>query len=595
VHELFERQVRRSPAAIAVLDPRRGGLTYAQLNARANRLAWLLRARDVRRGDFVALRARRSACCVTAMLAVLKTGAAYVPLEDGLPGRRLRTMVAECAPKLVLTVPPLDWDGPGPPVLSLAGCAAELAGQPDRDLGLAVSPEDVMYVPHTSGSTGQPKGTLVPHRSIPGFFAGTGYAGWGPGHAWLLHSALSWDAHLLEVYPALLTGGRVVIAPDSAADPAGMARSATAQGVTCLFLTTSIFNLIVDHDVAALAGVRHLVVGGEPASRDHVARAMAALPGTRIVNGYGPSECTVFSTVHILSAADLDRPALPIGRAVGDRRVCVLGPRGLPVPDGTPGELCVAGPAVAHGYLHRPGLTAERFVADPSGLAPGQRMYRTGDIVRRAADGVIEFIGRADTQVKIRGVRAELPEIEAVLREHPEVKDAVVALVPGPAGDAQLAAYLVLAEAAEVTPVGLRQYLRRTLPGPMIPATFARVGQIPLTHNGKADRVLLAAIGGEPLGATAGPAPVTEPERRIAAVWQAVLGLDRVGLDDNFFDLGGHSLSGVEALAALREAGFEVAVTDLIRHQTVRSLAGHLRGQGRSPGAGRDPSAGQAG
>ncbi|MGH3155881.1 MAG: AMP-binding protein, partial [Streptosporangiaceae bacterium] len=248
VHELFERQVRRSPAAIAVVDPGRGSLTYAELNAWANRLAWLLRARGVRRGDFVGLRARRSACCVAAMLAVLKAGAAYVPLEDGLPRQRLRAMVAECAPKLVVTVPPLDWDGPGPAVLSLAGDAAELAGQPDRDLGLAVSPEDAMYVPHTSGSTGKPKGTLVPHRSIPGFFAGTGYAGWGPGHAWLLHSALSWDAHLLEIYPALLTGGRVVIAPDPAADPVAMARAATAQGVTCLFLTTAIFNLIVDHD-----------------------------------------------------------------------------------------------------------------------------------------------------------------------------------------------------------------------------------------------------------------------------------------------------------------------------------------------------------
>ncbi|MGH3157380.1 MAG: non-ribosomal peptide synthetase, partial [Streptosporangiaceae bacterium] len=303
----------------------------------------------------------------------------------------------------------------------------------------------------------------------------------------------------------------------------------------------------------------------------------------------------VFSTVHVITAADLDRPALPIGRAVGDRRVRVLGPGGLPVPDGTPGELCVGGPAVAHGYLRRPGMTAERFVADPSGQAPGQRMYRTGDIVRRGADGVIEFIGRTDTQVKIRGVRAELPEIEAALREHPEVKDAAVAAVPGPAGDVKLVAYLVLAETAAVTPAGLRQYLRCSLPSPMIPAMFARIGQIPLTRNGKADRGSLAALASEPLGETAGPAPLTEPERRIAAVWQAVLGLDRIGLDDNFFDLGGHSLSGVRVLAALREAGLEIAATDILRHQTVRSLAGHVRGRDASPGAKGDPCGGRDG
>jgi amino acid adenylation domain-containing protein len=590
---LFEQQVRMSPAAVALVDPGQGSLTYAGLNARANRLAWLLLASGVRRGDLVGLRARRSADCVTAMLGVLKAGAAYVPLEDGLPADRLRQMAAECEPRLIITIPPLEWDGPGPAVLSLAREAAGLTRQPDRNPGLTVSPEDLMYVPYTSGSSGQPKGTLVPHRSIPGFFAGTDYASWGPGHVSLLHSALSWDGHVLEIYPALLTGGRVVIAQDSA-DPAAVARTARAQGVTYLFLTTTVFNTIVDHDASLLAGVRDLLVGGEPASRDHVARAMTALPGTRIVNGYGPSECTAFSTVHVITEADLSRgrPGLPIGRAVGDRRVCLLGPGGQPVPDGTPGELCVSGPGVAHGYLRRPVLTAERFVPDPSGTEPGQRMYRTGDIACRGADGIIEYIGRMDTQLKIRGVRVEPGEIEAVLREHPQVKDAVVTAAPGTGADVRLLAYLVLTEATGVTAAGLRRHLRRSLPGAMIPAAFARVGQIPLTSNGKADRDSLHAMASEPLAEAAGDAPGTEPERRIAAVWQAVLGLDRIGLDDNFFDLGGHSLSGVRVLAALREAGFEIAATDLHRHQTVRALAGHVAEQDPSPASGGDSSCG---
>jgi amino acid adenylation domain-containing protein len=550
VHELFEDQVRRTPDAVALTEGAEH-VTYQELNRRANQLAHHLVAAGVRQHDIVGVHLVRSADLVVAMLAVLKAGAAYLPLEPALPAQRRRQMLAECAPRLVITAPPLDWPDPGVRELSLRRDAALIAACAGTDPRLPVSPESLVYVPYTSGSTGRPNATGVPHRSLPGFFRGTDYGGWGPGQVALFHSSLSWDGHVLDLYPSLLTGGRVVICPVTDPDPLRVAAFARDAGVTILLLPSGAFNAVVDGDVSLLSAVRVLLTGGETMSRRHVAAALDALPDTVIVNGYGPSECTVYTCVHPVGRDDLTRASIPIGRPVGDRTVHVLAGDCSAVPDGAHGELHVGGPGVARGYLTGPRLTAERFVPDPSGAAPGARLFRTGDIVRRTPGGTLEFVGRTDDQVKIRGFRVELGEVEAALRDQPGVRDAAVKVHgDAAAGTARLVGYAVPEDGAAIDAAGLRARLRTRLLDAMVPAAILVLDRLPLNSNGKVDRDRLP----RPDGASAGYVPPrTEVERCLAGVWQELFELDRVGRGDNFFDLGGHSLLATRVVSRVKQ------------------------------------------
>ncbi|WP_406447280.1 non-ribosomal peptide synthetase [Streptomyces sp. NBC_00876] len=585
VGALFEAWVRRTPHAVALVRGQRS-LTYRDLNARANRLAHLLIGRGVGAGDRVGLALPRSVGFVVAMLAVAKTGAAYVPLDAGQAPARLRMMAEENRIALVLaprpdrTGEPAADTAPGDEVYGtpvLDPLAAESGNWPTGDVGVPVGPEDVLYVPYTSGSTGTPKGTEVPHRAATGFFAGEDYAHWGPGAIAVHHSALSWDGHVLDLYPALLSGGTVVVLDGDAGDPWAVAREAAAHGATILWLTAAAFNTIVDIDVDLLRGLKYLLTGGEALSPEHVARALRALPGTRIVNGYGPSECTVFSTVHTITAHDTARPdGIPIGRPVGDRTVHLLDDDGAPVPDGTPGELYVGGPGVAHGYLARPALTAEKFVPDPFSPEPGARLYRTGDLAAKGPDGLLGFVGRIDDQVKIRGFRVEPGEVAQRLRRHPGIRDAVVVPRRDDRGQCLgLTAYAVpIGPDDAPSPSALRASLRRELPSVMVPDVVVLMERLPLTPNGKVDKKALPAPAGSGRDdACVYAAPVTATERFLAAVWEELLDTRGVGRDHGFFELGGQSLLATRMTARVREQwGVELPLPFLYRRSS--TLAG---------------------
>ncbi|MFI7539633.1 AMP-binding protein, partial [Streptosporangium sp. NPDC049376] len=402
-------RAREHPDRVAVTEPHGATLTYDQLNTAANRLAHTLNERGVRPGDLVGLHLTHSATYITALLAVLKAGAGYVPLEPGLPPGRLTLMATEPHLAAVITTPAHPWtptqapapdsaSAPAPaqaqapaqvpasasaqasasapasarvpapvPVLDLTAEAETIAAQPDTNPGHPADPERVFYIPYTSGSTGRPKGTLVPHRAINGFFTDVHYATWGPDAVTLLHSALSWDGNLVEILPPLLTGGRVVVHTGTNRDPLTVAETVHTHQVTHLFLPTTAFNTIISTSPHLLANVQQLLFGGEAATVRHVRTALTELPATRLANCYGPSECTVFATAHLITPADLDRPTIPIGTPIGDRTVHLIDPdTGQTITEpGQTGEICISGPSLAHGYLNRPALTATHFRPNP--------------------------------------------------------------------------------------------------------------------------------------------------------------------------------------------------------------------------------------
>jgi amino acid adenylation domain-containing protein len=551
VHGLFQEQAARTPDAVALRCGERA-FSYHEVDRWSNRLAHRLYGAGVRRGDRVGLHATRSAEAIVAMLAVLKAGAGYVPLEPNVPPERLRLMAADAGVRLILDVPPLQWRLSGTPNVTVTTAVDEPAEGPD----VAVGGEDLFYVPYTSGSTGRPKGVEVPHRAIPGAFQGD-YGDWGPGASVLHHAALSWDGHVLEVYSALLHGGCLWVYPGDPSDPIALTAFARSRSITTLLLPTQAFNTVATADPGAFAGLSRVIIGGEVASRAHLAKVLDAVPDLRIANLYGPVECTILVSYQPVSRSDLERPSVPIGRQVGDRVIHVLDERGDRQPDGVAGEAYIGGPSLAHGYLGQPRLTAERFVPDPLGGQPfggqpGGRLYRTGDIVRRDGGGLFEFVGRDDDQVKVRGYRIELAEVEAVLREHPDVADAVVVL-DRTGEDARLVGYVVAAAAADTDPTALRRYLRDRLPAAMVPSALAPIDRLPLTRTGKVDRLALPplpAAGDD----TTDQEPRTPVEQCVAGIWQTVLKVGRVGRQDDFFELGGHSLAATKVALELRRA-----------------------------------------
>jgi len=570
VAERVEAQARRSPAAVAV-ECRGERMTYAELNARADHVARLLRGRGVGPEVCVGIALDRSPEMVAAVLGVLRAGGAYVPLDVAYPRERLAHVVADAALPVVLTRSALLERLPASSArtVCLDADAVPLAAESDADLPMAVAPGNLAYVLYTSGSTGRPKGVLVEHCSVLALldWAEREY----PPEALsgvLASTSLAFDLSVFELFLPLTTGGRVILAADALELPRLPAR----DEVTLLNTVPSAAEALLRAG-AIPAGVRVVNLAGE-ALRRSLADGLLALPGVeRVYNLYGPTEDTTYSTFARVLPSGEGPP--PIGRPLPGTGAYVLDEGLHLAPEGDTGELYLAGEGLARGYLGRPELTAERFLPDPLAASGGGRMYRTGDRVRRLAGGELEFLGRVDRQVKLRGHRIELGEVEAVLEEAPSVRAAVVLLREDPPGGPRLVAYTVGGEPGDA-PVedALRAHLRARLPEYMIPSAFVALDAFPLTPNGKVDR---GALPGPPVDGPAGPghvAPRTPTEEEIARIWGTVLGRERVGAHDSFFRLGGDSLRAARMLAAVWEScGVEIPLHRLFEAPTLAEVA----------------------
>ncbi|MEW2513259.1 non-ribosomal peptide synthase/polyketide synthase [Streptomyces sp. NPDC046870] len=589
VADLFAAQVRRTPGAVAV-EAGAERLTYRELDARAAELAARLAGLGVRPECPVGVLMDRRVELIVTQLALVRTGGVYVPLDGRAPVERLRRTLAEAGAGLLLT--DAGWEEtarealPGDGVLRVDDTSGT-----DRPTAPAhtVHPDNVQYLMFTSGSTGTPKGVAVRQRDVAALALDRAFAGHD---RVLVHSPHAFDAATYEVWVPLLRGGTAVLAPPTDLDATVVRRAVGEQGVTCLWLTAGLFRLLAQEDPGCLRGAREVWTGGEAVPGAVVRRVLDACPGLTVVDGYGPTETTTFATRRAFRSGDPLPAVLPIGRPLDNTRVYVLDASLQPQPPGVPGELYVAGAGLARGYAGRPGATAARYVADPFG-PPGTRMYRTGDIVRWSADGELHFVGRADDQIKIRGFRVEPAEIEARLTAHPGVAEAVVSLYED-AGRKRLAAHLVPAGDAEVPSAAeLRAHLSAALPDYMLPAAFVTVPELPLTANGKVDRRRLPAPDWSAGGERAHRAPRTETERVLAGIWAELLGLEQVGVDDNFFMLGGDSILSIQVVSRARAAGLTLSPRDLFRHPTVAELA--AAGDGAAPAvAGTGPVAGPA-
>ncbi|MEY2930984.1 MAG: hypothetical protein RL033_1733, partial [Pseudomonadota bacterium] len=575
LHSSIEAQVERTPDAIAVVS---GGdsASYAELNARANRLARGLRRLGVGPEVLVGLCLERSLELPLAVLAVLKAGGAYVPIDPELPPERIQFMIEDSGLSLVLSEQHLRQLLPATvPVASISELLHVTREELEQNLGLAVHSGQLAYCIYTSGSTGVPKAVENEHRGLAQRLC------WMQGEYRLTaadrvlqKTPFGFDISVQELLWPLTAGARLGMAPPGAhRDPAELREVIQQQGITVLDFVASMLRAFVDAGELEACSSLRLVTTGAEAVPAELARQFGERHSARLVNEYGPTEAAVAVTYWDCAAVDVAN-ITPIGRGIAGTTLHVLDRQLEPLPAGAQGELYIGGLSVARGYRRRPSLTAERFVPDPFAPEPGRRLYRTGDLVRRRTDGVLEFIGRIDQQVKIRGHRIELGEIEARLRAHPDVRAAAVVARDVGSGK-QLVGYVVAHSAAEGTLESLRSHLRATLPEYMVPAQLMLLGELPVTANGKLDRRALPAP--EMDGGERYVEPRLEVERVLAKIWGQALGVQRVGLDDNFFELGGDSILSLQVVSRARQAGLHITPKDVFQHQTIGELAQVVR------------------
>ena len=591
VHELIAARAAADPGALAVMAAGER-VTYGELDALSNRLARRLRSLDVGPETLVGLLLERSLDLLVAMLGVLKAGGAYLPLDPDYPRARLDFMLADAGAAVLVTTGRLAAavGRSGTQVLALDAAREALAAESAMPLPPSVSDDGLAYVIYTSGSTGRPKGVMVRHRSLAAYTATAAERfRLRPGERVLQFASASFDTSAEEIFPCLTRGATLVLRDERmTASAQGFLDRCREWGITVLDLPTSYWHelaVAMERELLGLPeSIRLVVIGGEKAlaSRLDPWRRRVG-PEVTLMNTYGPTEATIVTTAWDLGG---EAPAtIPIGRPIPGAELYVLGADLEPAPVGVKGEIYIGGVGLARGYLGRPDSTAAAFVPHPFAPWPGARLYRTGDLARHLPDGEIEFLGRADGQVKIRGFRIERGEIEAALEAHPAVLEAAV-LVRGRDGDVSLTAYVALADGTDLDTDDLRGWLRERLPAYMVPAFWVTLERLPRTANGKLDRVALPDPTARRTDADHTP-PRTEIERRLAEIWRELLRVDRVGVHDSFFDLGGHSLLLIQLHGRVREAfGIDASIVDLFRYPDVASFAEYLSLLGAAPSGG---------
>lgn len=592
IHEEFERQAARSPGAVAVSWDKQA-LSYQQLNTRANQLAHHLRQLGVRPETPVALYLDRTLPMVTAILAVLKAGGAYVPIDLAYPRERLEFILQDTRAPVLLTQENLRAKIPtgAAHVVCLDSDRDQLVGQPEENLGSTATPDNAAYIIYTSGSTGKPKGVMVTHHNVVRLLKQT--APWyqfSASDIWPLFHSYAFDVSVWELWGSLFNGGRLIVVPYLVTrSPAEFYELLAREKVTVLNQTPSAFRQLIWAEESAPTklqlNLRYVICAGEALElqslRPWFNRHGDQRP--RIVNMYGITETTVHSTYRVIRQADLEQHrGSVIGVPIPDLQLHLVDENLQPVPPGVPGEICVGGAGVARGYLNRPELTPKRFLADPFSNEPGARLYRSGDLAQINAEGEMEYLGRMDHQVKIRGFRVELGEIESALNRHPAIRETCVVAHESGMGDKRLVAYFAPVDTPP-TVTELREFLGKSIPEYMVPAVFMPLKAFPLTTNGKVDRRALPAPDGtRPELQAAFVAPRTETEQTLAAIWCEVLEIQRVGVEDNYFELGGDSIRAITLLARAQEAGMPLALVDIFQAPTVAGLAARLKEQHRS-------------
>ncbi len=573
IHGHFAEQAGRAPERRALVAGE-ASMTYGELHHRANALAHRLQAAGVRVGDRVAILMDRSFDLVTAIVGCLYAGGVYVPIDRAYPRERMTWLLRDSGARVLLTQCHLADELP--PFEGTRLCIDDAPATPpaDEPVHADVGSDDLAYIMYTSGSTGEPNGVEIPHRAVLRLVLAPNYARLDADRVLLQLAPVSFDASTFELWGALLHGATAVLAPMRVPSAGELQALIAEHGIDTMWLTSSLFNALVDDDPTAFRGLAQLLIGGEALSIPHVRRALAAAPDVQLINGYGPTETTTFACCHPIT-----RPlaptvvSIPIGRPISGTSVHVLDARGRPVPIGVPGELHIGGAGLARGYHCRPELTARKFVEGYEAAA-GQRLYRTGDRARFRSGGVIEFLGRLDEQLKIRGYRIEPAEIEAVLAEHDAVREVAVVAREDDAGDKRLIAYVALRSELLHPAAALRSWLQQRLPDYMVPSSVEVLSRLPLTPSGKIDRRSLPAPATPAHTPAPSQGPRTATELQLRAIWEEVLGEAPIGVHENFFELGGHSLLAVRLFSRIRsQLGRNLPLTTLFRSPTIAELA----------------------
>jgi len=582
INTAFEKQVERTPNSVAVVSEY-GKLTYAELDRRANQLAHHLQKAGVGPGDLVGLCIERSAEMLVSLLGILKTGAAYLPLDPSYPQERLSLMLEDGKIKVLVTQERLEEKLPShaAKTIFIDSDWETIARESGESFNTAATTEDLAYVMYTSGSTGKPKAVAVTHQSVLRLVKQTNYARLGADEVFLQFAPLSFDASTFEIWGSLLNGGQLVLMPPGLVSLAQLGEAIRHYGVTTLWLTAGLFQQMVETELESLRGLRQLLAGGDALPVPHVEQIARELKDCQLINGYGPTENTTFTCCYPVQREERFAGSVPIGFPVSNTQVYILDTQLEPVPVGVVGELYTGGAGLAIGYLNDAALTAERFVPNPFSAVSGSRLYRTGDYARFKADGSIEFIGRIDHQVKLRGHRIELTEIEVALKQHVAVRDAVVVMRRSGHGNKHLTAYIIAdSDLPEPKMAGeLKSLLKQSLPDYMVPSYFLFLEEFPLTPNGKIDRRgLPVPPETRPELEEAHIAPRDDLETRLARIWERVLEVQSVGVRDNFFELGGHSLLAVRLVSEIeKELGQRLPLVSFFQGATIEYLAGLLR------------------